>query len=512
MKKLLSMIAVLAISMSVIAQQMHVWSNNMKVLSMDLAEVDSITFEPNKSETITAIRIIPDNYQMSVGKAIRLIVVVEPTTIVEIPPFKWMSSNTEVATVDDSGIVTARGIGNTIITATVEGMTNIMAFSQIRVNSSIEELDDTLTVAQAIQNQDGVYTKCVKGYIVGWYNNHKNAKQVEFGAEDTADTTVIASNIVIADNKEETDAAKTVCVQLPKGEIREALNLAAHKDNLGATVIVKGRLAQYNAMAGVREISEAWLNGKKVGTVDITGDLTVKEGQISIEDLLEEIKTLASGATTEKEYSVVGQVKSIKSVDLFYGNAEFTITDGTNDFLCYRVYDLENSKFVNVKNLQVGHAVVVKGKIKNYNGTIAMVSSKEDPGYVFENRDNPTPFTAEEVKTITVKEAIDIANALPADGFTNQYRIKGTISKVKDASTIYGNITVEMQDEEGRVFIAYRVKYLGGKTYTADDPYIEVGDEITVFSQILNYKGNTPETLPVGYIETHNGNSTPATP
>ena len=82
---------------------------------------------------------------------------------------------------------------------------------------------------------------------------------------------------------------------------------------------------------------------------------------------------------------------------------------------------------------------------------------------------------------------------------TEEYYIKGKVSNVKtDASTIsqYGNHTFEMIDEgnSSTVFTAYQVYGPGKKKFTSVDD-IKVGDEVVVCGKVVNYKGNTPETV-----------------
>ena len=82
---------------------------------------------------------------------------------------------------------------------------------------------------------------------------------------------------------------------------------------------------------------------------------------------------------------------------------------------------------------------------------------------------------------------------------TEEYYIKGKVSNVKtDAATIsqYGNHTFEMIDEGNSsvVFTAYQVYGPGKQKFTSVDD-IKVGDEVVVCGKVVNYKGNTPETV-----------------
>ena len=106
---------------------------------------------------------------------------------------------------------------------------------------------------------------------------------------------------------------------------------------------------------------------------------------------------------------------------------------------------------------------------------------------------------------------------------TEEYYIKGKVSNVKtDAATItkYGNHTFEMIDEgdNSTVFTAFQVYGPGKKKFTSVDD-IKVGDEVVVCGKVVNFKGNTPETVGQGaaYVVSINaagggGGSTPPTP
>lgn len=111
----------------------------------------------------------------------------------------------------------------------------------------VEEGDGTLerpyTVAQAIANQGetGVY---VKAYIRGAVGN--GAKLIESST----------TNMMLAESMEEVDASKMLPVELPKGAIRDELNLSSHPENRGRLIIVKGNLVSYFGKPGLKGTSE----------------------------------------------------------------------------------------------------------------------------------------------------------------------------------------------------------------------------------------------------------------
>ena len=94
----------------------------------------------------------------------------------------------------------------------------------------------------------------VTGYIVGAVNG-----AVETGCE--FGSTEVATNILIADNADESDYTKCLIIQLPKGEIRSALNLADNADNYKKQIKISGSLETYFKTAGLKSVTEYEFTG-----------------------------------------------------------------------------------------------------------------------------------------------------------------------------------------------------------------------------------------------------------
>ncbi len=75
--------------------------------------------------------------------------------------------------------------------------------------------------------------------------------------------------------------------------------------------------------------------------------------------------------------------------------------------------------------------------------------------------------------------------------------IKGKVQSIKEEfSSNYGNASFYIADDESSTkFYVYRTLYLGNKKWTSDDEQIKVGDEVVVCGKVMNYSGNTPETV-----------------
>ena len=111
----------------------------------------------------------------------------------------------------------------------------------------------------------------VTGYIVGAVNGAIDTG-CEFGA------TEVATNILLADNADESDYTKCLVVQLPKGDIRNALNLADNADNYKKQIKISGSLETYFKVAGLKSITEYEFTG--VTTIESIEHSTVAQKAI----------------------------------------------------------------------------------------------------------------------------------------------------------------------------------------------------------------------------------------
>lgn len=358
---------------------------------------------------------------------------------------------------------------------------------------------DTLTVADILKMKEdgtlpakdaGTEKKWVKAYIVGSYNFDADPKFV-IGTANASGT-----SLLLADDPESTDTYKVASVKLSAGKFRDALNLVAHPENYKKELKLYGIVEAYCGIGGIVKIEEAYLDGKNVGEIEV-GEIDYQEGELSVSDFLavEEIKNLASGATTETEYVVRGIVQSVVKVDLSYGNAQFYITDGKKELLCYNIAGVNKEKFVSAKQLEVGDIVTVKSVVTNYSGTI-----EPKGGYLTRTTNTFDPSTVEGPKEATIAEILALGLA---DGETSaeQYKVSGMIASVKEASTDFGNLTFDIEDGNGNTLTCFRVYYLDNKKYTATDPALEAGDNVTLIAQVKNHYGTIE--LVQGYVSAH---------
>ena len=113
------------------------------------------------------------------------------------------------------------------------------------------------TVAEALAAFTGVAKPAVvKGYIVGTVDGQVYAEGCRFSGTAESKT-----NLLIADNADETDPANCMPVQLPSGAVRNALNLVDNAGNYKKEVKLTGSLEKYFGVPGLKTVSKYEIEG-----------------------------------------------------------------------------------------------------------------------------------------------------------------------------------------------------------------------------------------------------------
>ena len=301
---------------------------------------------------------------------------------------------------------------------------------------------------------------------------------------------------------------------------------------IGDEVIICGIVTNYNGTLETDQ-NNAYIyshNGETAGGGGPTGDA---KGSGTVDDpynpagAAAAVKNLTWTSndvyeTTGNVY-VKGKISRIADKGTFteggtYGNASFYISeDGTakGEFYCYRILYLGNKKFVSGKtDIKVGDEVIICGQIMNYRGnTPETVASK---AYLYslngETAGGGGP-TGDAKGSGTVDDPYNPAGAAAAvknltwtsnDVYetTGNVYVKGKISRIADKGTFteggtYGNASFYISEDgkENGEFYCFRILYLGNKKFESGKTDIKVGDEVIVCGQLMNYRGNTPETV-----------------
>ena len=242
---------------------------------------------------------------------------------------------------------------------------------------------------------------------------------------------------------------------------------------------------------------------------------------------IEYTEQLAAGAESDRDIFIKGKISSIReSYTSQYGNGSFYISDdGTSghQFLVYRALYLGNKKFTEGQTqIEVGDEVIICGRVTNYNGTL---ETQQNKAFLYSlngvtagggggggQTGTPTgdgtlanPYNAAGANAYTSGLAADVES-------DKDIYIKGKIAKIAnngEFSASYGNASFYISDdgtESGSTFYVFRTYYLDNKKWTSGDSQIKVGDEVIICGRVVNYKGNTPETVQnKSYIYSLNG-------
>ena len=229
---------------------------------------------------------------------------------------------------------------------------------------------------------------------------------------------------------------------------------------------------------------------------------------------------LATNAESTQDIYIKGKVVSIdENYTTQYGNAKFYISDdGTanNRFLVYRALYLGNKKYTSGDVLNEGDEVIICGKVTNYNGTLETVQNKAFlyslNGKTEGGGGSDTPAgdakgsgtLADPYNPLGAAAAVKNLTWTSNDTYetTGDVYIKGKISRIADKGTFtdggtYGNASFYISEDgtENGEFYCFRILYLGNKKFESGKTDIKVGDEVIICGQLMNYRGNTPETV-----------------
>ena len=295
----------------------------------------------------------------------------------------------------------------------------------------------------------------------------------------------------------------------------------------GDEVIICGVVTNYNGTIETEQ-NNAFLyslNGVSEGGGNV-GPAGEAKGKGTLEDpynpagVLAYIKTLGSDVESDHDVYIKGKVSSItEQYGTQYGNATFNIVEegaeGTA-FMVFRALYLGNKKYTSGDLLKEGDEVIVCGRVVNYKGNTPETAQGKAYLYSLNGKSDGggggTP-TGEAKGSGTQADPYNPAGASAAvanltwtsnDDYqaTDEVYVKGKISRIADKGTFteggsYGNASFYISEDgtQNGEFYCYRILYLGNKKYESGQTDIKVGDEVIIYGKLMNYRGNTPETV-----------------
>jgi len=251
-----------------------------------------------------------------------------------------------------------------------------------------------------------------------------------------------------------------------------------------------------------------------------TGDTKVssKEEPFTVTEAIKDLSASKSGNYWVKGY-IVGYLPANNSV---MSAAEFCASDtasqtnlvlaptadetATDNCMAIQLPSGDIRTALNVKSNpgNIGKVVLLYGSLEKYCGApgLKSVSYCEIDGKSYGTEPGKETPLGEAKGTGTATDPFNIAAAIAkckATGETataEKYYVKGIVKSVNTSGIAnYGNINVDMVDDlnNSNVFTAYQIMSFNGAKFTTDD-VVKVGDTIVVLGNLVNYKGNTPET------------------
>lgn len=139
-----------------------------------------------------------------------------------------------------------------------------------------------------------------------------------------------------------------------------------------------------------------------------------------------------------------------------------------------------------------------------------------EPGSTVEGNPSGTGTAAD---PFNCAAAVQYCNSLESGvESTQDVYVKGKVQSIEEQfSAQYGNCSVTLYDEDSNVtFKIWRAYYFDNKKWTDGGKTINIGDELVFCGKVVNYAGNTPETVQSkAYLysingETSGGGNTPA--
>ena len=242
--------------------------------------------------------------------------------------------------------------------------------------------EEPYTVSDVISlNNSIVGPFYVKGYIVGQVVGQSLDSGSEFVApwtpstnQNTGELNTYNTNILIAVSIDETDVKNVVPVQLPSGELRNALNLPENGDMYQKEILVYGNLEAYFRVPGVKSPTYAVVDGVEYG---LNPDEPIVEPEATPVTIAEFIEASES---EEVYYELTGTISAGEgSINTTYGN--FDLVDETGSVYVYGLTATyipaggQNDKSYASLGLNEGDNITIRGYRGSYNGKVEVMGA-----------------------------------------------------------------------------------------------------------------------------------------
>ena len=235
--------------------------------------------------------------------------------------------------------------------------------------------DSPFSVGQVIAGSASGTGVWVKGFIVGWIDGKSLAEGAKFNGEAT-----VATNLLLAENANETDYTKCIPVQLPFGAVRDGLNLQANPGNYKKEVSLKGDIATYFTAPGLKTVTEYSIDGSSSGGGDTPAPTPEPGGDATFA----KATSVAAGNTILMYIPSAGIAATAIDASKTYGylyTQAVTETSGTitaSSALGFTLEATTGGFFIKDSN---GKYLFMKGTYNSFN--VAETADANDAGYIW---------------------------------------------------------------------------------------------------------------------------------
>lgn len=396
---------------------------------------------------VTSVSLGTAQAKVERGKTLQLSASIAPANA-EVKRVEWTSGNSNVATVSNTGLVTAKANGTAVITCAAQDGSGVKATCTITVTDPIVYVTSVTLNKSSISLLEGKTEKLTATVSpsnatdksVTWQSSNTQVATVSStglvtakkagtaaitckakdGSGKQASCTVTVKAIVLASSI----GLSEYSVELVEGAQKQLVatvlpNEATDKSVAWETdddhIVLVSQTGLLTAVeAGMATVTCKALDGSGVKAECIVSVIAAPKakGNGTLEDpfnalaAIQKASELSVGETSSERYYVAGKISGIKYFySAQYGTATFYLSEtGTseNQFYVYGSYYLENKPWQEgYAQIALGDDVIVYGKISNYNGTLEM-ANKEN--YVYSH--NGKTSSIENVvmdKTVPVK-------------------------------------------------------------------------------------------------------------
>lgn len=309
---------------------------------------------------------------------------------------------------------------------------NVNVYGQATENDGSKEKPYTVADVISLNNtKKGPFY--VKGYIVGQIVGELSKAAFSAPWETANNNSTQNTNLVIADNADETNTANIIPVQLPSGDLRDALNLPENPDLHKKEILIYGNLEAYFSVPGIKSPTYAVVGDTEVGT---NPDAPVVEPEATPVTVAEFI---AAPESKDVYYELTGTIGG--TINTKYGN--FDLTDETGTVYVYGLTATYIPGGVNDQSyaslgLKEGDKITIRGYRGSYNGKIEVMGA-----YFVKKAD------------ASALHSTNISNMLYFDGkvINNLQGVDVMVYNLTGALVASGNGNIDMANEAAGVYI-----------------------------------------------------------